>query len=172
VRIGILSDTHNRLTRTVTAVQLLRDEGAEKLIHCGDLTSPEIVLACGILPAYFVLGNNDADNVPALVQAVKEVGGVCLDWGGEVTLAGKRIAVTHGHMHNDVRRLLASRPDYLLSGHSHIASDTRVGPTRRINPGALHQAAEFTVALLDLGTDTLRFLNVPDERTSSARKTS
>jgi putative phosphoesterase len=161
MRIGIISDTHNRLPRTAAAVELLRGEGAEILIHCGDLTGAEVVLTCGVLPSYFVFGNNDADNVPALLRAIEKVGGDCLRWGGEVTLAGKRIAVAHGHMHTDVRRLLAAQPDYLLSGHSHIPSDTRAGPTRRINPGALHRAAEFTVALLDLETDGLRFLTVP-----------
>jgi putative phosphoesterase len=161
MRIGILSDTHNRLERTAEAVEMLRAERAEVLIHCGDLTGREVVIACGALPSYFVFGNNDADNVPALREAIKEVNGTCLGWGGEVTLAGKRIAVTHGHMHTDVRRLLAARPDYLFSGHSHIASDAHVGPTRRINPGALYRASEFTVALLDLETDALRFLVVP-----------
>jgi uncharacterized protein len=163
MRIGIISDTHNRLARTAAAVELLRSAGAETLIHCGDLTGAEVVLTCGVLPAYFVFGNNDADNVPALLQAIEDVRGVCLKWGGEVTLAGKRIAVVHGHMHTDVRRLLATHPDYVLSGHSHIPSDSRVGPTRRINPGALHRAAEFTVALLDLVTDALEFLTVPGE---------
>src|SRR5205814_5224012 len=104
----------------------------------------------------------DADNVPELQAAMAEAGAVCLGWGGEVTLAGKRVAVTHGHMHTDVRRLLAARPDYLLSGHSHHADDRRDGPTRRINPGALHRADQFTVALLDLESDEVRFLTAPD----------
>ena len=77
-----------------------------------------------------------------------------------MTLAGKRLAVVHGHLHTDVRRLLASRPDYLFSGHSHVPSDTHVGPTRRINPGALYRAAKFTAALLDLERDALRFLTL------------
>lgn len=87
-------------------------------------------------------------------------GAVCLGWGGEVVLAGRRVRVVHGHLHTDVRRLLATRPDYLLSGHSHIPGDRRDGPTRRINPGALDRADEYTVALLDLTTDELRFLTL------------
>jgi putative phosphoesterase len=161
MRLGILSDTHDQLARTRRAVELLRAEGAAALVHCGDVTGAEIVTACAVLPCYFVFGNNDYDNIPNLQRDMAEAGAVCLGWGGEVTLAGKRVAVTHGHMHTDVRPLLAARPDYLLSGHSHIASDRRVGPTRRINPGALHQADEFSVALLDLETDELRFLAVP-----------
>ncbi len=91
-----------------------------------------------------------------------EAGAVCLGWGGAVTLAGKSVALVHGHMRTDVRRLLADRPDYLLSGHFHLTFDRRDGPTRRINPGALHDADEYTVALLDLEMDALRFLTVPD----------
>jgi putative phosphoesterase len=160
MRIGILSDTHDKLKRTVRAVELLIAEGAEALIHCGDLTGPEIVEPCGLVPAWFVFGNND-DDWPALRQAIARVQGVCLEWGGEVTLAGKRLAVSHGHMHSDVRRLLAAGPHYFFSGHSHIAADRRDGPTRRINPGALHRAERYTVALLDLETDTVEFLPVP-----------
>src|SRR4051794_6847804 len=60
VRLGILSDTHNELERTHRAVQRLRAEGAEALIHCGDLSSPAIVALLAGLPSWFVLGNHDA----------------------------------------------------------------------------------------------------------------
>ena len=156
--LGILSDTHDRLARTSHAVGLLRSEGAEAFIHCGDITGPEIVPACAVLPCWFVFGNNDCDSLPDLRRAMSEAGAVCLEWGGEVTLGSKRIAVTHGHLSSDVRRLLAAKPDYLLSGHSHYPHDHSDGMTRRINPGALHRAADFTVALLDLATDQLRYL--------------
>jgi putative phosphoesterase len=159
--LGIISDTHDKLARTRHAIVLLREAGAEALIHCGDLIGPEILAACAVCPCWFVFGNNDEDAVPDLRQAASRNGAVCLDWAGEVTLAGKRIAVTHGHMHSDVRRLLAAGPDYLLTGHSHLADDEKRGNCRRINPGALHRAAEFSVALLNLQTDELKFLKVP-----------
>ncbi len=111
---------------------------------------------------YFVLGNWDADNVPALRKAAEENGAICLGWGDTVVLDGKRIGVTHGHMRIDVRRVIATKPDYLLSGHSHIPSDQRDGNIHRINPGALHEADQFTVALLDLATDNVQFLIVSD----------
>ncbi len=85
---------------------------------------------------------------------------ICLGWGGVVHLAGKRVGVAHGHMSIDVRRVLAARPDYLLSGHSHIASDSVFGSVRRINPGALCRADEFTVALLEVEVGHVRFLAV------------
>jgi putative phosphoesterase len=162
--LGILADTHDELARTRQTVRLLRDEGAEALIHCGELASPPIVAACAVLPCWFVFGNHDADSVPLLRQAAMDFGAVCLGWGGVVELDSKRIGVAHGHMTSDVRRVLAGQPDYLLSGHSHLASDAVVGTVRRINPGALHRADELTVALLDLHSGKLQLLAVPTTR--------
>jgi putative phosphoesterase len=161
MRLGILADTHDELVRTEVAVALLRSEGAEALIHCGDLFSPPIVALLAAVPSWFVLGNHDSDMVPHLEAAAREFGVICLGWGGVVELAGKRVGVAHGHMTVDVRRVLATRPDYLLTGHSHIASDTVSGAVRRINPGALHRADKFTVALLDVEVGEVRFLPVP-----------
>ncbi|MEO6808735.1 MAG: metallophosphoesterase family protein [Isosphaeraceae bacterium] len=159
MRIGILSDTHDHLNRTARAVALLKSEGAEALIHCGDLTTPEIVHQCAELPSSFVLGNNDFDEV-GLRAAVELIGGVFLGWGGEVILGDRRIAVTHGDSTKEMRRLAAEGPDYLLFGHTHQPSDRRDGPTRLINPGALHRARTWTVAVLDLATDDLHLLTV------------
>jgi putative phosphoesterase len=160
MRLGILADTHDDLARTRLAVALLRAEGAEALIHCGDLASPPIVAVLAVLPSWFVFGNHDADLVPHLERAAAEFGVTCLGWGGVVELAGKRIGVVHGHLGVDVRRVLATRPDYLLSGHSHIPSESLSGAVRRINPGALHRADEFTVALLEVEAGEVRLLRV------------
>ncbi|QDT40020.1 phosphodiesterase [Gimesia alba] len=161
MRIGILSDTHNHLQRTERAVELLRGAGAEALFHCGDLASPEIVNSCAVLPFYFTFGNHDSDMVRILEQSAEEQGAHCLHWGGEVTLAEKQIALVHGHITRDLKPLLEAQPDYLLTGHSHQQHDFHEGTTRRINPGALFRAKVFTVAMLDLKTDDLQWLEVP-----------
>jgi putative phosphoesterase len=161
VLLGILSDTHDHLPRTRRAVATLRDRGARHLVHCGDLTGPDVVYLCAAsdLPCAYVLGNNE-DQFVALERAIADTGGTFLGWGGEIELAGRRIAVTHGHLAPEMRRLIASRPDYLLYGHTHVRFDDEEPVGRRINPGALHRADEHTVALLDLETGTLRFLEI------------
>ena len=162
MKIGILSDTHNQLQRTQFAVEELLDEGAEVLIHCGDLATAEIVQACAqSVPFYFVLGNHDADNVPALTQAAEEYGAQCLGWCGELTLANVHIAICHGHLKTDRQTLNSRQPDIMLSGHSHIANHWMEDDVWRINPGALHRATEFTVALLDLTNDELTSIVIP-----------
>jgi putative phosphoesterase len=163
MRIGILSDTHDQVKRTAQAVALLRDEGAEVLIHCGDMTGAAVVEECAGLPSYFVFGNNDFDQ-SRLTRAMSLIGAVCLGQGGCIELGGKRIAVTHGDLWREIDRLRAMSPDYLFFGHSHLASDERDGTTRVINPGALHRASSHTVAVLDLETDVLRTLTIHHTR--------
>lgn len=160
--IGILSDTHGSLLRTHRAVALLISEGAELIIHCGDLNTPEIVAACSVRPFWFVFGNHDCDVVPDLIKAAMSFNATCLGWGGEITINEKRIAVCHGHLTMDLKPLLDARPHYCLSGHSHIPQDWRHGETRRINPGALFRADVYTVALLDVVTDNLSYLTVSE----------
>jgi uncharacterized protein len=159
MRIGIISDTHDQVARTSRAVSALIAEGAEVLLHCGDLTGPAVVYECGGLPGYYVLGNNDYDD-KALRKAIDSVGGICLGHGGLVDLGDRRIAITHGDLVKEVRQLEAASPDYLFYGHSHMASDRLHGRTRWINPGALHRASSWTVAVLDLKTEVLSYLPV------------
>ena len=100
------------------------------------------------LPCYFVFGNCDYDR-ESLRQTIDRVGGTCLDKGGLISLGGRRLAVTHGDSDQELRRLAALEPDYLFSGHTHVACDAQKGTTRWINPGALHRASTWSVALLD-----------------------
>lgn len=161
MRIGILADTHDRLERTRVAVDMLRSAGAQILFHCGDIIEPPIIEACAVLPCYFVFGNNDCDMVPHLQAAATEFGATCLGWGDVVELEGQRLGMVHGHLTTDLRRVQAMKPDYIFSGHSHMRDDAQVGSIRRINPGALHRAREYSVALLDLAAGELKFLMVP-----------
>ncbi|AMV40558.1 metallophosphoesterase [Planctomyces sp. SH-PL62] len=160
MRIGILSDTHDQVARTRSAVATLLTAGAEALIHCGDLTTPEVALECVGAPAFLVFGNCDYD-VDALRRAIRQAGATCLEWGGLIELGGRRIAVTHGDSRQEVQRLTAEAPDYFFSGHTHVRRDERQGPTRFINPGALYRAQTFTVGLLDLDADVYESLTIP-----------
>lgn len=161
MKLGLISDTHNQVDRTIAAMKLLLDAGAEAIFHSGDFTRVEILPLCADKPLYYVFGNNDVYESEALVATGESCGATCLKWGGAVELADRRIAITHGHLSQEMRDLLADKPDYFISGHTHVAQDSRSGSTRLINPGALHRASEYSVATLDLATDELKFLEVP-----------
>jgi putative phosphoesterase len=158
--VGLLSDTHDRLTATVAGINLLQQAGAEIFIHCGDVGSEQIFDQLAGLKSVFVWGNNDLDRtgLARYAQALHiQNGGTFV----ELDLDGKRVAVTHGDDQKIFRRVIEDqRHDYLFVGHSHIKMDKRIGKVRLINPGALHRANPKTVAVLDTQSDIVRFITV------------
>lgn len=162
--IGILSDTHGDVKRTVRAIEALKKHRPAHIIHCGDIGSDAVLteLAAGFadpeVPVTCVLGNVDGygDDLLSPAHHVQVAGRFAT-----LDLDGKRIAVVHG---DDFRRLIGSIQgglyDYVFTGHTHERADEREGNTRVINPGALHRTWQPGCAVLDLATDTLTYLDV------------
>ena len=74
MKIGVVSDTHDRLAITAVAIRLLCGRGAELILHCGDIESPETVRLFTGVPTHFVFGNWDKDR-KGLLTAIADVGG-------------------------------------------------------------------------------------------------
>lgn len=160
VRIGILSDTHDRVHAAAAAIELLQNHQAEFFIHCGDVGSEAILDCLASLPAAFVWGNNDWDRRP-LERYAAILGLQCMGDFGELDLGGKRFAILHGDDTRAMRRVLTEqRHQYLLHGHTHVPRDEQAGLVRIINPGALHRAKEKTVAILNTVDGSLEFYPV------------
>ena len=162
MKIGILSDTHDQVRRTRQAIRQFELENVDAVIHCGDLTIPDVVYACSCeegVACHFTMGNCDLDR-RELRRAIEVIGGQYWETSGEIELLGQRIAFTHGDSPSTFRRLLASQPDYLFYGHTHKQSDRMENGVRVINPGALHRADPYSIAILDLPSRDLRFLNI------------
>ncbi len=161
--IGILSDTHGRHEIAAAAIMLLHRRGAQQFIHCGDVGAMRVLDQFAGLTTTFVTGNTDYDRQP-LLRYGRDIGLQGYHPMADLTINDKRIAVLHGDDARLMHQLLARQDyDYLLHGHTHLCDDRYEGRTRIINPGALHRAAEKTVALLDLTTDLLEFLVVKDK---------
>ena len=149
MRIAILSDTHSRHATVETALKMIEERGVELILHCGDIEDADTVW---LFPGntHFVFGNCDSERT-SLRQAIHGIGGTLYEPFGKLELAGKRIAFIHGDDKKLFEKLENSgQYDYLFYGHSHVASEHRTGPTRIINPGALHRARPKTFAVLDL----------------------
>jgi uncharacterized protein len=156
--IGIVSDSHDQYDRLGLAVRTLKERGAEFFVHCGDVCEPRLLDHLAGLPSAFVWGNCDWDRM-ALQRYAQALEVPCYGAFGDLELGGKRIALTHGDDRTRTNRVLtAQEHDYLLHGHTHVRRDERLGRVRIINPGALHRAAQKTVALLDTDTDRLEFI--------------
>ena len=164
MRIGILSDTHDRVAAARAALDLLREQRVKFYLHCGDVGSERILDLLAGLPAAFIWGNNDWDR-PALERYATRLGIRCLGNFGELELEGKKFAIIHGDDFKLKQRILDEQQfDYLLQGHTHIPRDEKVGRIRCINPGALHRAKEKTVAVLETDEDRLTFYRIEEPR--------
>jgi putative phosphoesterase len=142
------------------ALRIIRDRGAELVIHCGDIDDAASVRLFAGLPAHFVFGNCDTDRAE-LRQAVADIGATLHDPFGDLEVAGRKIAFLHGddkRLHQDVER--SDHFDLLFYGHSHRAEEHRTGRTRVVNPGALHRANPKTFVLVDLASGTLERISL------------
>jgi hypothetical protein len=163
MRIGLISDTHDDTKNLKAALRRLQREGLQHLIHCGDMTSSGTAELLEGWPVIYVEGNMDRE-AGLVRQTLLQLGpenfvGVSF----EGTIGPSRVAVTHGHLEDEVKRLLgADEFDYLLVGHTHRRRDERIGRTRVINPGALGglQFESRSFGWLDLETGELTIIKL------------
>jgi putative phosphoesterase len=161
MRIGIISDTHDRRELTAEAVRLLGEARVELILHCGDIESVDTIAAFAPIPTHFVYGNWDKDRVH-LTAAIKAVGGQSHDSFGAIELAGKRIAWVHSHERNKFYELEhCNYFDYLFYGHTHVREQHRTGKTLVANPGALLRANPKTCIVLDVVSGEVKPIILP-----------
>lgn len=160
MKMGIISDTHDRDDRVIGALELLRDEGAEMLIHCGDITQPQTVRLFAGWQMHFVYGNCDGQR-EVLAAAMDQINATNHQRYGHLEIEGIKLGFLHGDDEQMLHDLEVSNAyDFLFHGHTHVARERLSGPTRVINPGALHRAAFHSVLLLDLPSGTTKLLRV------------
>ena len=144
MKVCIVSDSHDRGPLLAEAVAAAQAEGAQAVIHCGDLIGVNTVKAALKLglPMHVIHGNNLGD-VVALAQVACNSDGRLFYHGRDATLdlAGRSIFVTH---YPHYGRGMACTGDYDLvcCGHSHkplIAEQANVkgGQTWLVNPGTV-----------------------------------
>ncbi len=159
--IGVISDTHGAVAMTKPAIDIFRQANVERVLHCGDIGSTQIVELFSYCETHFVFGNVD-HNESELRDAIESAGHVCHDRFGDLTWADKRIALLHGNDYQRYRDVASSDEyDLVCSGHTHEKAWELSGRTRLLNPGAIYRVSTPTVALLELDTMELRYMVVP-----------
>lgn len=158
VHLGILSDSHGQADRTRRAIEALQAAGATRFVHCGDVETEQVLDQLAGLDAHVVFGN--CDPARSLGRYADRLGLQVHHPMGRWQVDGRSIAFTHGDDPDLLQAAIDERADFLLHGHTHVRADTQVGATRVINPGALHRARPFTVALLVPATGELRSITV------------
>lgn len=159
MRIGVVSDTHDRRSNVEQIVELFRQARVDRVVHTGDITRPETLELFARLgrPLVGVFGNNDLDR-PRLEEVAAHLGfdlaeTLELDW------AGRTVVVVHDPEEADGRRLADA--DVFLHGHTHRRRLLRRGGRLELNPGecAGHLPGRNTVATLDLANLEVELLS-------------
>ena len=127
MRIGIVSDTHDRILP-----ELFRAlAGVDEILHAGDVcTAGALAEIEAIAPVTAVHGNMDER---ALFDGLPEE--------RRIERGGFTITLLHGHrlrrgrLKDYVARYRESAPDLVVFGHSHEPLSEAVGGTRYFNPG-------------------------------------
>lgn len=132
MRVVVVSDTHApRFWKVCPPAVAARLEGADLILHAGDVCIPEVLdELSAFAPVRVVLGNNDGPEVAA--------------WGAEETLEleldGLRVGMIHDAGPKDGRLARMQRrfptADLVVFGHSHIPLDAAADRLRILNPGS------------------------------------
>ena len=163
MKLGILSDSHNEIGKTKAALALFKSHQVDQLIHCGDVTRPDMMSLFTGWKTAFVYGNVDRDRA-GLLHAVRRIEGPY--FAGlvyEAELNGLSLGVCHGHDVELLEAMIASRQyDLICHGHSHTRLDKWEGATRVINPGALggRYSEPRSVCVFDITSQIAEFFNV------------
>lgn len=125
MKVGILSDTHKRVKRAKKVINLLVENGAEMLLHAGDIVSQEVLemLAHTNLPYIAVFGNNDHHllHLEHTYNLVHEP--------YDFTIEGHTASIMH-HPH-----LVHTQSDIVVYGHTHTFVAKQKKKSLIINPG-------------------------------------
>jgi len=128
--VGIISDSHDHLDRLRLGIKRLEKEGAEVLLHPGDIIAP---FAAKVLlewqkPLHVVYGNNDGER-----RGLKSVLPQIVDGPILVELDGCRISMDHYPPSDE--RIPIETVGVVLFGHTHEVLVEERNGVLHLNPG-------------------------------------
>lgn len=149
MKIGIISDTHDRLTHIEKAVDIFIHNNVTSVYHAGDFTSPFTVRAFKRLtvPLKCVFGNNDGDK-ELLRKSFSQMDSVLENSILFDSPEGLSLAMTH---YPETAEHLSGRYDIVIFGHTHKKHVEKKGKSLLVNPGeaCAWLTGEASVFILD-----------------------
>jgi len=140
--LGVISDTHDDVEAIQGMLNLFDGYGVERIIHCGDITSPDVLDYFRGIQTDFVLGNCDKIWRNELIMRIEEIGATCYETEGNILWNNKRIYFTHGDKEDLLDAAKYSGEwDLVCSGHTHQFENETNENTRILNPGTLQSGS-------------------------------
>ncbi len=164
MKIGIISDSHDRLDHLEKVVQLLRDQSISIVLHLGDFCAPFVLAWMAEqtdITWYGVWGNNDGDKLAGYKLTANSKVDIASGDFRELLLHERQLFLTH---YPEIGRIaaLSGKYDVVLHGHTHVqASEVVVSAsgeeTLLANPGEIYGMRTGTVGYANLDLETLHF---------------
>jgi len=158
MRIGVISDTHDRLTTLRAALERFAEPGIDMLLHPGDVIAP---FAARLLAEFhgtlhITYGNNDGERA-----GLKNVLPQIQDGPLFIESSGKTILLHHALdwcAAEDIQRA-----DVIVTGHTHELSIETRADKLFLNPGECcgWVTGRATVAVLDSESNDVEVIEVP-----------
>ena len=163
MRIGLFSDTHDRVPAIQALLEQMMTGGVSLVMHAGDFCSPFALRLFNdrSIPLLGVFGRNDGDR-DALQSAAKSgFGGAELfESPHSFDLGGKSVLLIHDLA--DVHQRSIDGHEVIVHGFTHVSEMKARGESLLVNPGEgcgwLHGAPSG--AILDLDTKSVEFLKL------------
>lgn len=146
MKLGIISDTHDRLDRIEKAGSIFNENKVGLVLHAGDFISPFALKRFAKLQTKLigVYGNNDGDRI-MLKEVATELGFELHNSPWEFDIDGKKVVI----MHEPLFIQFLSGYDLVIYGHTHNL-DIREGKPIVVNPGdASGWLGRATLVILD-----------------------
>jgi putative phosphoesterase len=167
MKIGVISDSHDRLPTLRRALALFKRMKLDAVLHAGDfvapfaaklLVGPDSPHADGV-PLHCIYGNNDGERA-----GLKKILPMVADGPWRGSIGGKTI-VMH-HWIDWLKPADLTGADIIITGHTHeIVNETRTDtgkPVLHLNPGECcgWLTDRCTVAIVDTDTLTAQIIEV------------
>lgn len=158
MKVGILSDTHDRLPTLRAALELFKSRGLGTLIHAGDMVAPFAAKPVAEYPGtvHVVYGNNDGER-----RGLKHTLPQIQDGPLHVEIGGRKILIHHflDWCHDEQ----LEQADVVVTGHTHEVAIEKHDDKLLLNPGECcgWLTGRCTVAVLDLDTLEHELIEIP-----------
>ena len=162
MKIGLISDTHDKIQNIRKAVRIFNDKHVDLVIHAGDFVNPIAVESLAGVKLVGVLGNNDTENAGP-TSTFDKIHGELKGEIFETVYDGLKFAIYHGTNLAKREQLIKSgKYDVLIYGHTHRKDNRFIGTTRVINPGTAKGFFGLfaTIAVFDTSSRKLEFINL------------
>jgi len=151
--LGVVGDTHNRLSNVEKIIDIFNEKNVDKVIHTGDITQAKTLdrfsrLNCSLIGVY---GNNDLEE-KGLKDIAKQKGFNFQNPPFLLKISNKKIGIFHEP--DEIEMIIDKYPslDLILHGHTHRYRNELVNGVNVFNPGecAGSQEGKNAIGLVNL----------------------